>query len=92
MGMALKIDFEEPSVSAEAKKRLNSARARDIAFIVKQRLGRSDPSDDIDMIVEMIQEAEEQHRPITRESMVEYLRRRGRSPHRAEQLTALLFK
>ncbi|MCP2219918.1 hypothetical protein [Bradyrhizobium elkanii] len=91
MGLAVKLSFDDPSVSAEAKKRLDSARAHDIAFVVKQRLGRADPQD-VEMIVEMILAAEQHRHPLTPDHMRAYLRERNRSPHKVEQLTTLLFK
>lgn len=90
--MEQRIASEEPNVSAEAKERLDSARARDIAFVVKQRLGKPGPNEDVIMIVEMIRDAEVHGHALTPKYVVGYLMSRGRSPHRAEILTSLLFK
>ncbi len=90
--MAQKIAPEEPNISAEAKQRLESARARDIAFVVKQRLGKPEPTEDVILIVEMIRNAEVHGHDLTPKYAFSYLMSRGRSPNRARLLTSLLFK
>lgn len=79
-------------VSDEARQRINSARAYDISFMVKKRLGPSHSMDDVDMLVHMIAEAIDAKVSVTQDYIVSYLRSRGRSRHRAEQLAADLLK
>jgi len=90
--MEQRVVSEEPNVGTEARQRLDSARARDIAFVVKQRLRKPGPNEDVIMIVEMIRDAEAHGQNLTPKYVVGYLISRGRSPLRAEILTSLLFK
>jgi hypothetical protein len=90
--MEQRVASEELNVSNEAKQRLDSARARDIAFVVKRRLGKPGPNEDVIMIVEMIRDAEVRGHDLTPRYVVGYLISRGRSHLRAEMLTSLLFK
>lgn len=81
-----------PEVSAGAKRRIESAHIHDVSFVIKQRLGAKGPSDDVDMLVEMFLEADRSNRPINKQHVIEYLRSRGRSLHKAEHLASALLE
>jgi hypothetical protein len=87
--IAVDTDLE---VSDEARQRINSARTYDISFLVKKRLGDGYTTDDVDMLVEMIRDALENNHTLAKDYILTYLKSRGRSGHRAEQLASALLK
>jgi hypothetical protein len=93
-GMALtqKIDMEADTISQEARERINSARIRDISFLVKQRIGSGFSAEDVEMLVDAIQQALGNGDVPTKSYVLTYLRSRGRSPDRSEQLASALLK
>lgn len=93
MSVAQRIIVDDiAEVSQEAKDRLSSARAHDISFIIKQRLGKTGTPEDVDMLVEMVLHAEEAQHPLTLQYMNDYLRSRGRTAHKAELLISALIR
>jgi len=79
-------------VSSEARDRLNSARHRDLAFAVKRKIGDRFSSEDVEMIVELLVKAAVEKRTVSKEFLVEELRKHNRSPQKCEDLATALVR
>jgi hypothetical protein len=83
-------DVEE--FSREAQERLSSARYRDLAFVVKRKIGDRFASDDVDMLVKLLLEVAFEKGTLTREVLVDGLRKYGRSPQKSEELATAVMQ
>jgi hypothetical protein len=81
----------DEQVSQEARDRLNSARARDLAFAIKRRIGDRHEAGDIDMLLNIVLKAATQRQRLTKDFVVKNLREQGRSPQKAEELSSALL-
>lgn len=81
------------SVSYEARRRIDDARKRDFVFYLRSDLGRSDlPREDAESLAAVVINGLDLHEKVDRQYVIEKLVGMGRSRHKAETLSSVLFK
>jgi hypothetical protein len=91
MGLAWRKDMDDGdtiAVSDEAKRRVDTARVRDLAFKIKSQLGFGD--DDADALARVLVEAADRGIPATRRYAYGRLIEIGRTPSAAELISKIL--
>src|SRR5947209_4968413 len=93
MGMALQrvSDDSDVRVSEEAISRINSARHRDVAFMIRQIAPNLSP-DDVQLVAAIFVEAESKGLPLSKHLIEQGLLQNGRTPHKIDQLSRAIFK
>ncbi len=79
-------------VSDDAARRIATAKRNDIAFVVRKIAQSPLTNDDVQMLADLLHEALEGGKPLSRAIVERRLLERGRSPAKAKQLSSSIFK
>lgn len=92
MTLAQLLSFSTVAPSPEAQARIDSARAGDVAFMIRQVSQRKLSDDDVKMLADAMIRAERQEHSVTPQAVERILREMGRTTHKARELTSAIFK
>ncbi|NUJ81419.1 hypothetical protein HUN39_15580 [Methylocystis sp. FS] len=85
-------DLAEDSVNKKARERIESAHLGDLVFIVKRIAKKALSDDDAIFLASVLKEALNLSSEVTKDRIVELMMKRGRTRHKAEDLSAAIFK
>lgn len=94
MGFALAMenDICTRTKSDDAETRIESAQLGDLAFIVRSIAKKPLPHDDVLLLASILKEALHSSNPVSKKQIFEMILRRGRTKHKAEELSSAIFK